>query len=98
MFGAEELFGSVPCQVLNYVGKLTSAVIALARTALPVLVGEDLSNRLQHRLADEIFRGNHFQAFVLASDFMVNSSGDLWIGLGERAAHMVRHDAILDHG
>jgi hypothetical protein len=35
---------------------------------------------------------------VLASDFMVNSRGDLWIGLGKRAAHTVRHSAILDHG
>jgi hypothetical protein len=28
---------------------------------------------------------------------VVNSRGNLWIGLGERTAHMVRHRAILDY-
>ena len=34
---------------------------------------------------------------MLASDFVFNSGGDLGIGLGERAAHVVRHEAILDY-
>jgi hypothetical protein len=28
---------------------------------------------------------------------VINCRGDLWIGLGERAAHVVRHEAILDY-
>ncbi len=97
VLGAEKLLGAIPSQILDHIGILTAAVIALGGIALGVLVGEDRPDSLEHGLADEILRGNHFQAFVLAADFVVNSGGDLWIGLGERAAHAVRHVAILDY-
>ena len=34
---------------------------------------------------------------MLAADFVIDSRGDLWIGLGKRTTHTVRHVAILDY-
>ena len=96
VLGAKELLGAVARQIFDDVGVFATAVIALARIALGIFVGEDRSGRLEHGLADEIFRGDHLQAFMLAANLMVDGGGDLRIGLGERAAHIVRHRAILD--
>src|SRR5579862_5944606 len=60
--GAKELLRPVSSQILDHIGKLAAAVIALAGIALGVLVGKDRANRLKHRLADKVLRGNHFQA------------------------------------
>src|ERR1035438_4178747 len=67
VLGAEQLLGAVACQVLHYVGKFASAVIALAGIAFGVLVGEDGASRLQLGLADKVFRSDKLQAFVLAA-------------------------------
>jgi hypothetical protein len=69
VLGAEELLGAVAGQVLDDVGELAAAVVALAGIALGVLVGEDGAGGLEHGAADEVLRGDHLQAFVLADDF-----------------------------
>ncbi len=97
VIGAKKLLGAIPGQVFDHIGKLAAAVVALARIAFGIFVGEDGTDSLQHRLADKILRGDHLQAFVLAADFVIDGRGDLWIGLGKRAAHAVRHVAILDY-
>src|ERR1700677_1316142 len=94
---AKELTGAIPGQVFDDVGILTATVVALAWIALGVFVGEDRADSLQHRLAYKILRGDHLQAFVLAADFVIYGGGDLWVGLGKRTAHAVRHVAILDY-
>jgi hypothetical protein len=82
VIGAEELPGAVTGKVLNHVGVFTATVIALAWVALGVLIGKDGARSLQYGFAYKVLRGDHFQAFVLASDFVIDGGGDLGIGLG----------------
>ncbi len=72
--------GAIAGNVFNDVGELAAAVVALAGIAFGVLVGEDGSGGLQHGAADEVFGGDHLEAFVLADDFVFDLCGDLRIG------------------
>ena len=83
VLGAEELFGAVAGQVLDDVGELASAVVALAGVAFGVFVGEDGAGGLEHGAADEVLGGDHLQAFVLAQDLVANLGCDLRIGGGK---------------
>ncbi len=87
---AEQLLRPVARQVLDDVGKLAAAVIALARIALRILVREHRARGFEHGFADKIFRGNQLQPLVLAAGFVVNGSGNLRIGFVERAVHFCR--------
>ena len=53
-----ERFGALDGQVLNNIGVLAAAVIALAGIPLGILVGKDTAHRLQHGFAHKILRGN----------------------------------------
>ena len=88
MLGAEELLGAIARQVLHHVGELAPAVVAPARVALGVLVGEDRAGRLQHRFGDKVLAGDHLQPFVLAESFVVNGCGNFRVGLGKRERDM----------
>ncbi len=92
---AKEFLGAVPRQLLHHVGKLAAAVVALAGIALGILVGEDRTHGFEHGLADKILRGDQFQAFVLAADFVIDGGGHLRIGFVERAGHgIIFHDVF----
>ena len=88
VLGAEELLGAVAGQVLDDVGELAAAVVALAGIALGILVGEHRARGFEHGFADEVLRGDQFQAFVLAAGFVVDGGGDLGIGFVQRARHV----------
>ena len=77
MLGAEQLLRAIARQVLDDVGELASAVVALAGISLGILVGEDRARSFEHGLADKILRGDQLQAFVLAAGFVVDGGGDL---------------------
>ena len=77
VFGAEQLLRAVARQVLDNVGELAAAVIAFAGISLGILVREDGARGFEHGFADEVFRGNQFQALVLAAGFIVDGGGDL---------------------
>ena len=49
VLGAEEVFGPLDGQGLDLVDDLAAAVVAVARVAFGVLVGEHAAHRLQHR-------------------------------------------------
>ncbi len=87
VLGGEQLLGPVARQVLHHVGVLAASVIAAARITLRILVGEHRSHGLQHGFADEVLRGDQFQALVLAAGFLVNSSGNLGVNFLQRAGH-----------
>ena len=76
MLGAEKLLGAVARQVLDHIGELAAAVVALAGIAFGVFVGEHRARRFEHGLADEVLRGDQLQAFVLAAGFVVDGSGN----------------------
>ena len=92
VLGAEDLFGAIAGEVLDHVGVLAPAVVAAARIALGIFVGEDGACGFEHGAADEVFRGNHLKAFVLAADFGVNGGGDFGVVEGEGAGHAVGHE------
>ena len=85
VLGAEQLLRARDRQRLGDVDELAAAVVALARIAFGVLVGQHRAGRLQHRLADEVLRGDQLEAGVLAVLFVLDGVGDLRIGGGQRA-------------
>ena len=96
VLGAEELLGAIARQVLDHIGELASAVVALAGITLGVLVGEDRARGFQHRLAHEILRGDQLQAFVLAALFVFDGLRDLGINFRQREFHRIGvHDCVL---
>ena len=56
---------------------LAAAVVTLAGISLGILVREYRAGGLEHRFADKIFRGDQFQALVLAAGFVVDGGGNL---------------------
>ena len=58
VLGAEKLLGAVDGQLLGAIHEFAAAVIALARIAFGVFVGEHGARRFEHGLGDQIFRGD----------------------------------------
>ena len=87
IFGLKELFRPSARQFLDHIGELTSTVIALARIALRILVGEDGPRGFEHGLAHEVLRGNQLQAFVLTASLVVDGGGNLRVCLGQATVH-----------
>ena len=95
VLGAKEFLGALSRQLFHHVGKLAAAVVALAGIALGILVGEDRTHGFEHGFADKIFRGDQFQAFVLAANFVIDGGGYLRIYFVERAGHgIIFHDVF----
>src|SRR5262252_6527120 len=81
----EQFLRAVAREVLDDVGELAPAVVALGRIALGVLVGEDRAGGFEHGFADKVLGCDQFQAFMLTPGFVVNGGGDLRGDLVERA-------------
>jgi hypothetical protein len=79
------VFGAVAGEVLDDVREFATAVVAFAGIAFRVFVGEDRACGLKHGAADEVLRGDHLEALVLAGDFVSDGLRDSGIGFGERA-------------
>src|SRR6516164_3700820 len=96
VLGSEELLGAVAREVLHHVGKLASAVIALAGIAFCVFVGEDRTGGFEHSLADEVLGGDQLEAFVLAALYVGYGFGDLRIDFGDgKFPGIGWHDGVL---
>ncbi len=95
MLRAEDLLGAIPRQVLHHVGKLAAAVVAASRIPLGILIREYRPSRLQHGAADEVFRCDHLQPFVLAANLGIDGGGDLGIIHGKRLGHAIEHASIV---
>ncbi len=80
----EELLGAVDGELLGLVDEFAAAVIALARIALGVFVGEHRALRLQHRARDDVLRGDQLDLVLLALQLAVDRAGQLGIGFGEQ--------------
>ena len=66
------------------VDELAAAVVALARIAFRVFVGQHRPLRLEHGARDDVFRGDELDLVALAAEFELDRAGDLRIGPGER--------------
>ena len=84
VLGAEQLLRARDRQRFGDVDELAAAVVALARISFRVLVREDGSLRLHHRLGDEVLRGDQLEAAVLAMTFVSQHVRDLGIRVAQR--------------
>src|SRR5258708_18666308 len=87
VLGAEEFFGAVAGQVLHHVGKLAAAVVTPAGISLGIFVGQDRSGGFEHSFAHEVYRGDQFEAVVLAAGLVVKSKSDFRVGGGKAVFH-----------
>ncbi len=78
---AEQLLGALDRQRLDGVRRRAALVVAAARIALRILVGEDRALRLEHRLADDVLRGDQLDLGLLAAQLVVNRVLDRGIDL-----------------
>ena len=89
VLGAEQRLGPVDRELLGDVDVLAAAVVALARIALGVLVGQHRALALEHRDRHEVLRGDHLERALLALELEREHLGDLGIDLGERPVEEV---------
>ncbi len=90
-FRTEQGLDPVDGQLLHDVNVLAAAIVALARVALGVLVGQDRPLRLHDGGRGEILRGDHFQRRLLAAQLIVNGLLDLGIDYGKSLVQLLNH-------
>ena len=78
-------------ELLGLVDHEVAAVVALARVALGVLVGEHRALRREHRGRGEVLRRDELDRGVLALGLAPDDVGDLGIGRGAARRSSVRH-------
>ena len=83
---AEQLLGAVDRELLGDVDEFAAAVVALARIAFGVLVGELRALRRQHRRAGVVLGRDQLDVVFLPLVFARDRLPELGIGLGERRA------------
>ena len=79
-FTSEKLCNPFNCQIFRHIDILAAAVIAPARQALGILVGEDRTLGFQHRLADDVLRGDQLDLIALARELGLYRFGHFGIG------------------
>ena len=80
------LLGALDGQVLGDVDELAAAVVALARIALGVLVGQHRALRLQHGAGDDVLRGDQLDLVALAAELVADGAEDLRVGAFQSVA------------
>ena len=84
VFGAVEPLNALDREALGDVHVLAAAVVAFARIALGVLVGERGPECLQHRGGAVVLGGDQLQVLFLARALGLDRPPELRIGSGER--------------
>ena len=79
IFGAEKFFHAVDGQLLGHIDMLAAAVIAFARIAFGIFVGELAALGFHHGAADVVFRGNQLNVVLLALNFGGHGCGQLGV-------------------
>ena len=85
--GAEELLRAVNGKLFGLVRELASAVIALARIAFGVLVGENRAHGFEHRFRYEVFRRDQLEPGRLPPRFLAQHVGNLRVHVVQRTLH-----------
>jgi len=89
----EQLGQPIAGQILDGVHVLAAAVVAFARIALGVLVGEHRADGLQDRLGHVVFRGDQLDRVLLAIHLGQHGGQNLRVGLGDGFKRGARRDA-----
>ena len=72
-------------QPLGDVDELAAAVIAFARQAFGIFVGQHRALRFQHRARDDVLRRDQLDLVALAAELEPDRLGDLGVGLAQAA-------------
>ena len=96
---AEQLGHPLDRQPLGDVDELAAAVIALARQAFGILVGQHRALRFEHGAADDVLRRDQLDLVALAAELERDGIGDLRIAVGQRGGKQafVRRLGALGH-
>jgi hypothetical protein len=89
--GAEQLLGAVNGQLLD-IDVFAAAVIALARIAFGVLVGELGALGLHHGGRAVVFRGDELDMLFLASVFLGHGTGQIRVKTGKCHVFAEHHE------
>ena len=79
MLRAEQLLRAIAGQVFHDVDVLAAAVIALARIALRVFIGQVGAHRRKHRVADKVFGRDQLDMLALTGQLIVHRCAQLGI-------------------
>ena len=63
---SEELFCAINCQFFRNIHEFTATVISAPRIAFGIFVGQHRTRCFEHRLGNDIFRGNQLDLILLA--------------------------------
>ena len=77
----EQPLGAVDGELLDHIDILTAAVIALARIAFGIFVGEQSAGSVEHGLGNDILRGDQLDLVLLPMLFLLDRAPDLWVGV-----------------
>src|SRR5690606_8495748 len=101
-FAVEELLGALDGEFLDDVDELAAAVVALARIAFRILVGQDRTLRLENGARDDVFRGDQLDLVALATELLADCRKDFRIALferlGEESGSICRRCGSNGHG
>ena len=92
--------GALDRELLGDIDELAAAVIAPARIAFGIFVGQHRALRLEHGARDDVLRGDQLDLVALAAELELDRAGDLRIGVGKGAEknELERIDARGDGG
>ena len=83
--GAKQLLCALDRQCLGNIHVLATAVVALARITLGILVGQHRTLRLEHARAGIVLRSNQLDMVFLPATLAVDGPGKLGVKPGNRA-------------
>ena len=81
---AEQFGDAIDRKLLGDIDELAAAVIALARIAFGIFVGQHRALRLEHGAADDVFRRDQFDLVALAAELVADHLRDFRIAFRER--------------
>ena len=90
-FRAEQLFHTVNRELLHDVDVFATAVVAFARVAFGVFIGQLRTLRFHHRRAGVVFGRDQFDVVLLALDFLRHRDGELRVNVGNGVVGSGKH-------
>jgi hypothetical protein len=96
----EQPFRPFDREALRHVDELAAAVVALARIALRVFVGENAGGSLQHGFRRKVLARDQLDLVLLTAELPADRGGDLGVGVGEAAGEEGSRRGVdgLGHG
>ena len=95
VLGAEKFLDPLNSQVFNNIDEFATAVVAAARVAFRIFIGQHRPLPLEYGARHEVLRGDHFQGVLLALTFQIECFGDLRVKL--REGSLKHGSSLLSH-